>query len=205
MGKARTLTDKELLNLMAHLKAKVLDAETPIKRSQAERNIVVIQLLLCGMRVGEVASLMVRDVWDNDKQLIKNSFCLQAANTKTKKSRWVYLTSSAQKALKVYLSGEGFTKVSEEGLQPLIQSNRSWWKPFSGSSLRQLVNRVMNEAGVDSTSHFGRKQLASQLVEDGVSVFHIQQVLGHADLRTTSKYLENLSTDLNDVIGKLKF
>lgn len=210
MGKSRTLSDKEMKRLMDHLKARC----GGWKAEQGRRDMVVFQLLLCGMRIGEVASLKQKEVIKSlDPEVQFNeSFCLKAKNTKTKQGRWVYLTKTAKLWLGEYIKFAQKDKYSKYQIDPsgdaaLIQSQKSRGKCMSANSLRQAVNKHFDACDIPSSSHFGRKQVASLLMEQGVSVYHIQKVLGHGDLRTTSRYIEDLKaeTKLDKVLGDLSF
>lgn len=252
MGKSRTLSKTEMKRLMNHLNANIKEWSdkrfADSRAVQARRDLVIFQMLLCGMRIGEVASLTQGEIitgwekkypnaseWngsDNPAAMIpsfKDMFCLKASKTKTKQGRWVHLTKSAKEALADYLTYAtdaehlsewqskqgraarmGAFKSNKYIVEPnaaLIQSQKSGAKCMSANSLRQAVNKHFLDCDIPSSSHFGRKQLASLLMEQGVSVYHIQKVLGHGDLRTTSRYIEDLKaeTKLDKVIGEVSF
>ncbi len=62
---------------------------------------------------------------------------------------------------------------------------------IDGDTLRWLLPRACAEAGIKKrvTPHTLRRTFASTLLKNGVSVRHIQELLGHASLNTTAIYL----------------
>ena len=68
-------------------------------------------------------------------------------------------------------------------------------KPMSTAYVRQLLPRLGKKAGLDQRvhAHGFRHTLASELVEDGVPLTTIQQILGHKKASTTSEYLMHVN------------
>jgi hypothetical protein len=66
--------------------------------------------------------------------------------------------------------------------------------PCSGQAIWRLVRRVADRAGVDANPHSLRRAFAD-LIEQEADVREAQQLLGHADLRTTQLYLSEPTLD----------
>ena len=97
MKQAKVLTDTELKKVIAYIDA--FDRH-------AERNKAIILLThYCGMRVSEVASLLVSDVVSVDIN-INDVIYLKANQTKGSKSRRVFVSKKAKTALKRYLQSD---------------------------------------------------------------------------------------------------
>jgi integrase/recombinase XerD len=206
MAKARPLKKAELEMLLNKVGRHHSYGHPP-------RNYCVLQLLMCGLRVSEVAQITNFQILDINNDA-RDSFCLTAQQTKTSKERWVYLTESAKKAVNSYCaSTKGYVNDNppmKKCYMPdgtFIESQKGGGKGvgFSANSLAQLVNREIKKAGLNTSSHFGRKQIASVLIEQGAALSTCQKILGHQNISTTSKYVESLNIDLEKSIGKIKF
>ncbi|HWR67218.1 MAG TPA: tyrosine-type recombinase/integrase [Bellilinea sp.] len=108
---------------------------------------------------------------------------------KGRKPRTVYLEHKARQAVRVYLR-------SREGNHPAL-----WLKQFGGrlqySGLRQMVRRRSMDAGIpEPPIHAFRRAFALTMLRNGVDVFTIQRLMGHADLSVLRRYLAQTGEDL---------
>ena len=69
------------------------------------------------------------------------------------------------------------------------------------SSVRRIIRRLSQKAGQVTHPHGLRHSYARELHDEGYSVREIQLTLGHADLKTTSDYLQSIGC--NEVIAKV--
>ena len=53
-----------------------------------------------------------------------------------------------------------------------------------------LLQRIYRAAGVNASSHSGRRTFARNLAEKGVGVFVLKELMGHASIQTTAVYVE---------------
>lgn len=76
-------------------------------------------------------------------------------------------------------------------------------RPLSGKHLGLMCRKVSWEAGVFFTPHMLRHTFGRLMVEAGVDVFKIKEIMGHTSVTTTQVYLsvstENLKATINDV------
>ncbi len=121
-----------------------------------------------GMRAGELCSLRWGDV-------LADRLTVQAANSKSGRSRTLPLTPAAQGALR-------------------RQPKRSVWvftQP-DGSPLKDLrtaLRNACNRAGLDPiTPHVLRHTCASWLVQRGVDLYLVKAMLGHSTITVTQRY-----------------
>ncbi len=82
-----------------------------------------------------------------------------------------------------------------EALSDLMQDERgrvfrnSRGKPFTANGISEALRRLYKRAGVTGSCYSGRRTLATNLVDEGVSLAVVQQVLGHGNLSTTASYI----------------
>ncbi len=76
--------------------------------------------------------------------------------------------------------------------------------PMQPRRLWTIVTRYAREAGVDNFHpHSFRHYFATQLVEAGVNLKTVQELLGHADISTTAVYLDVIPKHLTDAVQHL--
>ena len=97
MKQAKVLTEKEL--------KKVIDYIDAFDKHSHRNKVIVLLTHYCGMRVSEVASLLVSDVV-NDEGEVNDVIHLTANQTKGSDSRRVFVSKKAKTALKQYLQSD---------------------------------------------------------------------------------------------------
>ena len=142
--------------------------------------------LHCGLRAGEVFSLTWKDV---DLDLIT------LLDTKNKsKNRVVSMTADVKTI---------FMQMDQGGKQDLVFPDRKSGgtrKQISKSFPRAVAETGLNE-GIDDrrqrvTFHTLRHTFASWLVMEGISLYEVKELLGHASLTMTERYA-HLAPDRN--------
>ena len=64
--------------------------------------------------------------------------------------------------------------------------------PLTGQQLHRQVKRLLRRAGLgEVTLHWFRHTFATQLIQGGTDIRTVQELLGHADLNTTARYLHS--------------
>lgn len=155
------------------------------KGSNAVRNRSIILLShYLGLRSKEIASLTIGDVLDSRTQKIKTTIRLLKHMTKGDKFREVHLVNErARETLRLHLMMCG----SLEPNRPLFVSQKGG--AFSANSMQRLIAVLYRSANIKGSSHSGRRSFATRLLEKGVDLYTIQQMLGHENISTTQKYL----------------
>ncbi|WP_288484817.1 site-specific integrase [uncultured Novosphingobium sp.] len=62
-------------------------------------------------------------------------------------------------------------------------------EPFTANGISEAMRRLYKRAGVTGSCYSGRRTLATNLIDKGVSIAIVQQVLGHTHLSTTQEYV----------------
>ncbi len=176
MKQARTLTDAEFRRLMA---------VTVTGRHSARNRCAIALSYFGGMRVGEIAKLLIGDVYETDGS-VRDQIVLPAAYTKTNERRSVFVGTKLARELQRYAQN-GLGGVGPN--DPLLTSQKGG--RFSANSLCQLFGRLYLEAGLSgASSHSGRRTFITKLAGAGVSAKAIMTLAGHRNLATTQRYID---------------
>ncbi|MCP3685048.1 MAG: tyrosine-type recombinase/integrase [bacterium] len=146
------------------------------------RNKAILSILLdCGLRVSELANLMLEDVsMDNGTLLVRHG--------KGGKQRTVRMGSQAQKALWRYLS------IYRKGESNRLFLNKSGG-PLDVVGIKMMVKRLGDKAKLKVHPHKLRHTFAISFLRAGGDAFSLQYLLGHSTLQMTQRYLQSLNAD----------
>ncbi len=149
-----------------------------------------------GLRVKEMASLLITDVTDGDGKVCE-SFHLAADQTKGDKGRTVYLTNKKlRKNLENYLAER-----KGDCNRHLFKSQKT---AFSPNSLQQLIKRLFDKAGIKGAkSHSGRRTFATRLIEAGYDIKSVSVLMGHVNIQTTARYVSENPVRLGEMVARL--
>ena len=143
-----------------------------------ERDYCIITLFLnCGMRISELIGIDLPDIQEDHLRLLG----------KGNKVRMVYLNRACLDALEQYLAVR--RPITGKDRQALFLSDRN--QRISRSMVHNLVKKHISTAGLDASqysSHKLRHTAATLMLQNGVDVRSVQEVLGHEHLNTTEIY-----------------
>ena len=142
-----------------------------------------------GLRVSEVISLRVRDI-DLDENVA------HVKHAKGNKDRITVLPQKIVPDLRTLISGRNpneFVFVSERGGK------------LSERTAQKVFESALQKAGIQKTATFHslRHSFATHLLENGVDVRYVQELLGHANIRTTQIYTQVTNPVLKRIISPL--
>jgi len=160
---------------------KVLSAHEPT--AQGLRDAAVLDVLFStGLRSAEVQALDLGDLDHEHREIVVRC-------GKGEKARIVPLTRSAYARLRAYLDDARGSLVGDhpDGRLALFLTNRG--RRVHHEFMRLVVNNACVAAGLGRhfTPQSFRRTFATTLMRNGVSLRHIQLLLGHARLDTTAK------------------
>lgn len=178
MRQARVLTDPEFKRLLAVV----------AQRKHAERDRMALMLShLVGLRVGEIAGLVLRDIFEDDSD-VREQLRVRASIAKGGHERVVFLSERLRKEIVRYRDATpGLIGRSSDA--PLLMTQKR--TAFSANTLCQLMGQLYRTAGLDgATSHSGRRWFITKLAHSGVSAKVIMTLAGHKHLTTTQRYID---------------
>jgi site-specific recombinase XerD len=158
----------------------ILSKEEVKKMLEAPRNLghraILATLYGAGLRVSEATKLKVGDL-DGDRKV------MWVRGGKGNKDRQVMLTESLSELLAAYRRW----KQPAEWLFP----GASPGQPISREAVFDTCRKAARRAGIAKRvhPHSFRHAFATHLLEDGVNLLVIKELLGHRSLRTTASYL----------------
>jgi site-specific recombinase XerD len=176
------LSEQEVINL--------------INRPTSLKHKCILQLLYSsGMRLKEILSLRIQDIKsDNATIFIKGG--------KGKKDRYTLLSDYALTQLRAYY----------------IKYKPSYWLfegtdggQYSASSIQKIFRKAAKEAKINAwaTPHTLRHSFATHLIESGVNLRYVQELLGHSSSKTTEIYThittagnKNIKSPLDKIMEK---
>lgn len=184
-GLNRPRKNKSLPAVLSQQEVILLIRSTPNLKHRA----IIALLYSAGLRIGESINLKLSDIDLHRMQLRINL-------GKGRKDRYVGIAQSFLPLLKNYLATyqpKVFFVEGKNGAQ------------YSASSIRKFLYRACKAAGIHKkiTPHTLRHSYATHLIENGVGLRHVQELLGHSKPETTMIYTHIAKKDLLQVKSPL--
>lgn len=174
---------KEVMNIQRPKKEKKLpkilskkEVKSIFNALNNEKHITELMLAYsCGLRVSEVSKMELKDI-DSERMLII------VRQGKGRKDRVTNLSDKMLKQLRVYYKIYKPKKWLFEGQKKE--------QHISSRSLQNVFNAAVKKAKInkDVTFHSLRHSFATHLLESGVDLRYIQELLGHSSSKTTEIY-----------------
>ena len=156
-----------------------LDLLDSVDGRNSTRDYCILTLFLnCGLRISELVGLNKTDVRGDQLRVLG----------KGNKERMLFLNDACQQALENWLVERNtLALVDQNALFVTLQNRRR----ISKAAVHKLVKKHLAAAGLDSSqysSHKLRHTAATLMLQNGVDVRTLQEVLGHDHLNTTQIY-----------------
>jgi len=142
----------------------------------------------CGCRPGELLGMRGLDVGWGDA-LVK------VIRKGGRRSQWLPVSGDAIAWVRRYQAGTGYAAGPEE---PLWVTSRGQRRPVDYGAWRAVFCRVNEKLGTNWTPHDLRHTACVRMIEAGMPLHLVQEIMGHRDLVTTRRYLRPRLDDLID-------
>ncbi len=173
----------------------LFDSMTPATPAELRAYAMVHIAYTIGLRPHEISRLTLDDI----------GFSKAEMNVRYRKAGLPVTMPIPQKTLKAiaaYLVGG---RPENDCRELFLQCYRPF-RPVSSSTVCYAIKSCMRKAGLpeEATTYWLRHTHAQQLLEAGISVFEIKEMLGHDDIEATNRYLHiHLKLMRRVILGEL--
>lgn len=158
----------------------IISAIDPGRRFGRRNRAIVEMLYGSGLRISELVALEISHLFLEVEQV--------RIVGKGGKERIVPVSRPAKRAVNLYLDEErpGLATAASRDLLFLSRAG----KQLTRDGMFKLVNRLVAAVGISKhvSPHTFRHSFASHLIDGGASLRAVQEMLGHADISTTTIY-----------------
>ncbi len=161
-----------------------------LKRTMQDAYDLVILLLDTGARYSEVANIKWNQIFLEQREI-------HLWRPKVQNETILYMTNRVYDVLK--------RRAATRGSAVYVFSNKKGGpRGYAG----RAVAKALRRSGLtDCTIHTLRHTLASRLVQNGMSIYEVREILGHTDIKTTMRYAHleqrHVSAKARDIIDAL--
>jgi len=158
--------------------------------SNIKHKVILMLIYSAGLRVSEVVRLRPEDL-DTQRKLI------HIRGGKGRKDRYTMLSDVALKMLSIYMQA----KVPESWLF----SGQKADAHITTRTVQKIFDDAVKKAGIrkEVSVHSLRHSFATHLLESGVDLRYIQELLGHKSSKTTEVYTHVSNKDLSKIRSPL--
>ena len=181
---------EQLLNYMY----KCLNESTTSSRKYVLRDIAVTEVLFAtGARVCEISNIR-EDCINLNTGLIR-------LVGKGRKERYVQISSASVLGMLRKYYAENESAIRKSGY--FFVNNRE--NRYTEQSIRLMLKKYGGQAGIERniTPHMFRHSFATYLIEEGVDVSCVQQILGHSSIKTTQIYIHIASKKQAEILKEM--
>ena len=146
-----------------------------------------------GMRLEELQLLKMTDIEAQHNRIRVN-------NGKGRKQRFTILSKSCLKTLRTYFQNE------ESKPKMYLFEGQTPGKPMNSRSIQHSVRMAYKNANLmhkERKTHALRHSFATHLLDNGVDIFTIKELLGHSKIETTMVYLHLQTSKRNMLVSPL--
>jgi len=159
------------------------------KCTNLKHKCILMTLYSGGLRRSELINLKIDDI-DSNRMLIR------IVNSKGNKDRYTLLSASLLRLLRIYYQAYRPNTWLFEGPKG---------KPYSATSIENIFRKALNQTRIrkHATPHTLRHSFATHLLEQGINLRYIQELLGHSSSKTTEIYTRVSNHKLSQIKNPL--
>lgn len=155
-----------------------------IEQTENQKHKIIIMLLYStGIRLNELINLKREDI-DFETNTVK------VRSGKGNKERMTIISDKIKIELLKYYSKETFKT------QYILEGRKG---KYTKKAVQVVLGKIGRQIGIKLTPHMLRHSFATHLLESGVDIRQIQELLGHESLRTTQIYTKISKTELRKI------
>ena len=189
----RIIPREEIEKLLNHM-YQCLNENDKASRKFMLRDVAVIEVFFAtGARVYEISNI-------RDDSINLNTGLIRLMG-KGGKERYVQISNtSILEVLKKYYD-ENEQAIKKSGY--FFVNNRE--SRYTEQSIRLMLKKYTKQAGIERniTPHMFRHSFATYLIEEGVDVSCVQQILGHSSIKTTQIYIHIAAKKQAEILKEL--
>lgn len=189
----RIIPREEIEKLLNHM-YRCLNENDKASRKFMLRDVAVIEVFFAtGARVYEISNI-------RDDSINLNTGLIRLMG-KGGKERYVQISNtSILEVLKKYYD-ENEQSIKKSGY--FFVNNRE--SRYTEQSIRLMLKKYTKQAGIERniTPHMFRHSFATYLIEEGVDVSCVQQILGHSSIKTTQIYIHIAAKKQAEILKEL--
>lgn len=189
----RIIPREEIEKLLNHM-YQCLNENDKASRKFMLRDVAVIEVFFAtGARVYEISNI-------RDDSINLNTGLIRLMG-KGGKERYVQISNtSILEVLKKYYD-ENEQSIKKSGY--FFVNNRE--SRYTEQSIRLMLKKYTKQAGIERniTPHMFRHSFATYLIEEGVDVSCVQQILGHSSIKTTQIYIHIAAKKQVEILKEL--
>jgi site-specific recombinase XerD len=157
--------------------------------------IIILLAYGSGLRISEIARLKTSDIKSNEMRLF-----VQGA--KGQKDRYTLLPQNTLETLRLY-----WKKYKPNNAENWIFPSNGYLGHITTGGIRYAIETTVLKSSITThvTAHMLRHDFATHLLEDGVELVKIKELLGHASIKTTVLYLHlaNITQNIKSPVDTL--
>lgn len=159
------------------------------------RNRALLEILLAtGARIGEIVSIKVADISFNSKEI--------KVLGKGRKERVCFFGGHCENSLKKYLATSRPILLKNKQSDILFINHIGG--PLTDRGVRDIIDNIIKKCSINThvTPHTFRHTFATMLLNEGCDIKSVQELLGHANISTTSIYTHVSNDYIKDIYLK---
>jgi len=154
-----------------------------------KHKLILALIYSSGLRVSEVTNIQVKDLDFRNKML-------KIRQAKGAKDRITIMSEKVARVLEKYVKSKEENDYIFENNKGGKLSERAVQKIFANALKNSKIKKIVS-------CHSLRHSFATHLLEDGIDIRYIQELLGHARLETTQIYTKVANNKLKDISSPL--
>ena len=157
---------------------------------------IFVTIYAAGLRISEVVKLTAADI-NSQREVI------QVREGKGAKDRFIMLSEQLLRILRHYWPTRNAPRLSQCNL---LFPGESPGQPITTRTVQRAFREAADRAGLPDmiTPHTLRHSFATHLLEQGVDIRIIQQLLGHRDINSTARYAQVATNTIRQIQSPLE-